>query len=279
MYSVQKLTDQCIEVQDRVRKEPTDGGSMSLNFIRKFDMGVATGNTSTPDVDDLQSQDTASISDNMSLSKTGPRTYLAKHNGKRIGVISKVGPDNDPKWVASHDVAGIHPTLFTTQNGAKAGMAQLHSNPKVTKIDEAYKKEFTDDQRKDLAKEGKAMPDGSYPITNTADLKNAISTVGLGSAPKEKIKAHIKARAKDLGAEDQLPDSWKDDAKKGEVTDPVAPDLSDFKPQQTVASYSSILAARNQNRKWGLPQEPKPMQLPNQFQKSPEQANAQFMTI
>lgn len=70
------------------------------------------------------------------------------------------------------------------------------------------KAEFSEKQRKSLAKKKEAMPDGSFPIRNTSDLKNAIQAVGRAKDPAE-AKAWIKKRAKALGKEDLLPDTWK----------------------------------------------------------------------
>ena len=67
--------------------------------------------------------------------------------------------------------------------------------------------EFTDDQRENLAEKKQAMPDGSYPIRNRKDLKNAIQAYGR-SKNKPKTKAWIKKRARELEAEDLLPDAW-----------------------------------------------------------------------
>lgn len=67
--------------------------------------------------------------------------------------------------------------------------------------------EFTDDQREKLAEKKQAMPDGSYPIRNRKDLKNAIQAYGR-SKNKQKTKAWIKKRARELKAEDLLPDAW-----------------------------------------------------------------------
>jgi DNA-binding ferritin-like protein len=67
---------------------------------------------------------------------------------------------------------------------------------------------FTKEEREELAKEGKALPDGSYPIRNEEDLKNAIATYGLGKSPKEEIRAHIIKRAKELDKEDMIPENW-----------------------------------------------------------------------
>ena len=44
------------------------------------------------------------------------------------------------------------------------------------------------------------MPDGSFPIANVEDLKNAIQSIGRAKDP-DAAKAHIKKRARDLGHE------------------------------------------------------------------------------
>ena len=79
--------------------------------------------------------------------------------------------------------------------------------------DDMEKKEFSDARRKQLAREGKAMPDGSYPIVNEQDLKNAIRSWGRGGA-KPADKAHIIRRAKAIGKYDLVPDDWKKDMQK-----------------------------------------------------------------
>lgn len=68
--------------------------------------------------------------------------------------------------------------------------------------------EFTEDQRKKLAENKQAMPDGSYPIRNRQDLKNAIQAYGRSKKNKQKTKTWIKKRARELKAEDLLPDEW-----------------------------------------------------------------------
>ena len=67
--------------------------------------------------------------------------------------------------------------------------------------------DFTKKQREKLADEKEAMPDGSYPIRNRSDLKNAIQAFGRSKNP-EKTKAWIKKRARELDAEDLIPESW-----------------------------------------------------------------------
>lgn len=66
---------------------------------------------------------------------------------------------------------------------------------------------FTGEQRRELARKGLAMPDGGYPIRNVRDLKNAIQAYGRGTNPPA-VKKWIKKRAKELDAEDLLPENW-----------------------------------------------------------------------
>lgn len=70
------------------------------------------------------------------------------------------------------------------------------------------KKDYSKDERKEMADAGHAMPDGSYPIKDKGDLEDAVEAFGRAKN-KPKVKAHIKSRAKDLGHEDTLPDHWK----------------------------------------------------------------------
>jgi cation transport regulator ChaB len=78
---------------------------------------------------------------------------------------------------------------------------------KWTRNEKLAKKEFSADERKKLAGEGKAMKDGSYPIESTEDLHNAIQAFGR-SNNKAATKRHIKARAAALGATASLPEDW-----------------------------------------------------------------------
>ena len=69
-------------------------------------------------------------------------------------------------------------------------------------------KDYSPEQRKKMAKDGSAMPDGSFPIADCADLKNAIQAIGRASDPAA-AKRHIKKRKRALGCDDvELPDNW-----------------------------------------------------------------------
>lgn len=77
---------------------------------------------------------------------------------------------------------------------------------------ELLKRYFTEEQRHDAATAGQAMPDGSFPIENEEDLKNAIKAYGRAKDPAA-AKKHIEQRAKELGKEDLLPTDWEAVAK------------------------------------------------------------------
>lgn len=68
---------------------------------------------------------------------------------------------------------------------------------------------FSEEDRQELARKGWALPDGSYPIRNVSDLKNAIQAYGRAKDKKE-AKKHIIKRAKDLHRYyDLIPEEWR----------------------------------------------------------------------
>ena len=85
---------------------------------------------------------------------------------------------------------------------------ELFESAKVEKKSELNERKFSKEEREKLAKKGYALPDGSFPIENVSDLKNAIKAYGRGDNP-QKEKAHIIKRAKALGKSDLIPDKWK----------------------------------------------------------------------
>lgn len=69
------------------------------------------------------------------------------------------------------------------------------------------KRDYSPKQRRAMAARGQAMPDGSFPIRDRADLQNAIQSVGR-AANYEAAKRHIIRRARALGLTDMLPEEW-----------------------------------------------------------------------
>jgi hypothetical protein len=91
--------------------------------------------------------------------------------------------------------------------GAVHLLFKRKDGPAMTEVDPIIKRAFSADERQKLAASGAAMSDGSFPIENEADLKNAIQAVGRASDPA-KARAHIKSRARALGATSLIPDDW-----------------------------------------------------------------------
>lgn len=77
----------------------------------------------------------------------------------------------------------------------------------------AAKRDVSTKERERLAGTGAALPDGSFPIANVSDLKNAIRAIGRAKNPG-RAKAHIKRRARALGATALIPEGWSKAAKR-----------------------------------------------------------------
>lgn len=73
---------------------------------------------------------------------------------------------------------------------------------------------FSPDERKKLAKEGKAMPDGSFPIRNEKDLRDAIKLASMAKNVSA-AKSFIVKRSKQMDLEKLIPESWGIEKAKG----------------------------------------------------------------
>lgn len=62
-------------------------------------------------------------------------------------------------------------------------------------------------ERRKLADEGKALPDGSFPIRNREDLRDGVQSFGRAK-DKAEAKRWIKKRARELRGEKDLPQDW-----------------------------------------------------------------------
>jgi hypothetical protein len=94
-------------------------------------------------------------------------------------------------------------------------LRRLHHDPEAE-----VQREAAQERREEF---GDAEADGSYPIENKQDLRNAIRAYGR-SKNKAATKRHIIARARALGASDLIPDDWKDTKK---VTSPADAETGD----------------------------------------------------
>lgn len=71
-------------------------------------------------------------------------------------------------------------------------------------------------ERKEMAGDGRALSDGSYPINDEHDLNSAAILARSGHGDAEAAKKHIGKRAKELGVKNPL-DDGKQDASKSEI--------------------------------------------------------------
>jgi hypothetical protein len=69
------------------------------------------------------------------------------------------------------------------------------------------KRDYSAATRRRMAEEGTAMRDGSFPIANETDLRNAIQSVGRAS-DYDAARRHIIRRARALGLTELLPEDW-----------------------------------------------------------------------
>lgn len=66
--------------------------------------------------------------------------------------------------------------------------------------------------RQRLAREGKALPDGSFPIRNISDLRNAVRAYGRSKpGSRGAVRKHIMKRARSLSRPDLVPTKWSTD--------------------------------------------------------------------
>ncbi len=64
--------------------------------------------------------------------------------------------------------------------------------------------------RMKLAEEGKALKDGSFPIRDVSDLRNAVQAYGRSKPGKRGlVRRHIMKRARQLDRSDLVPENWK----------------------------------------------------------------------
>lgn len=121
-------------------------------------------------------------------------------------------------WKAEDVQTSAQPALKAEDRAAVEQLAALVNGGSISPAQllalaegAVSKRQFTAEQRKEMADKGHALPDGSFPIATTGDLKNAIKAFGRAK-DKAKAKAHIIARAKALKATNLLPDDWKEKA-------------------------------------------------------------------
>jgi hypothetical protein len=89
------------------------------------------------------------------------------------------------------------------------------------------------ERRQKLAREGKALPDGSFPITNLDSLKDSIQAYGRAKpGNRAAVRRHIKKMARKFDRPDLIPEKW-----KSLSTDIIDEDIDDLRSR--LAAFSS----------------------------------------
>ena len=102
-------------------------------------------------------------------------------------------------------VANAEPSLTLAAQQAEL-TAKFHSSFDYESLAFISRKE-----RMKLAESRVALPDGSFPIRNEEDLKNAISSFGRAKKTrKAAVRRHIMRKARTLERYDLIPDNWKE---------------------------------------------------------------------
>lgn len=86
---------------------------------------------------------------------------------------------------------------------------------------EAMAADISPETRDKAAEAGEAMPDGSYPIRNCQDLRDAVQAIGRAKDP-EAVKTFIKKRAGELNCEGfELPEGWASETVVAAIDDEI----------------------------------------------------------
>ena len=89
------------------------------------------------------------------------------------------------------------------------------------------------ERRQKLAREGKALPDGSFPITNLDSLKDSIQAYGRAKpGNRAAVRRHIKKMARKFDRPDLIPEKW-----KSLSADIIDEDIDDLRSR--LAAFSS----------------------------------------
>lgn len=127
------------------------------------------------------------------------------YKGKIIGGRAADSILLDPQTV--HIGHSDSPTYYHPAHGA----FRVHKESEdlaVKDLTVICKKDYDQKTRDEMASNGEAMSGGRYPIEDKGDLEDAIHAIGRGKGSHADIRAHIRRRAKALGAEDLLPEDW-----------------------------------------------------------------------
>jgi len=153
--------------------------------------------------------------------------------GDVMGVLVDVFANQDV-YVVEVDTNEKSYDVFVSPEGKVLGFDEYEvENPFDYDMDEEdelkaleaeleIKRMYSREQREAMAESGDALPDGSFPIADAADLDNAIQAYGRAK-DKAAAKEHIMKRAKELGKEDMIPADWNEEEPEAPEAEADAP--------------------------------------------------------
>jgi len=138
-----------------------------------------------------------------------------------FGDVVNIDADNfdgfDAYAVEIDGIDGKSYDVFVSLDGKVLGYDEYEGKSEE-EAEMELKREYSEEARTEMAAEGIAMEDGSFPIKTVADLKNAIRAYGRAK-DKEKAKRHIVKRAQALMEQGLIPEEWMSDLGKSLETD------------------------------------------------------------
>lgn len=161
---------------------------------------------------DIMSQKSAEINSGSIIDFSDAAEIATKTiEGHVIGVDPDIFEGFDSYAVEIEGLNGKSYDVYVSLDGEVLGYDE-YSAEEAEEIEAeaaeiALKRAYNEESRMEMAKRGHALPDGSYPIKDEADLRNAIQAYGRAK-DKEAAKAHIIKRAMALGKEDLIPENW-----------------------------------------------------------------------
>lgn len=162
-----------------------------------------------------------------------PMLDVQDRNGECIGWVAGYSLEDDgevvldplDEWVAVRKAWMEMSREFTLTSALP-----ISSEEVVDTTDDLALRAFSEEERDRLARSGKALPDGSYPIVTVGDLRNAVAAFGRAKN-KAAAKRHIIKRARALGRTDLLPEEWSATLESEEEEEMSATTTTDESPR------------------------------------------------
>jgi hypothetical protein len=191
----------------------------------EFDRGISSFKPFHNTIEHLPTLFDGKLGETTRIFRDGKTVYAEYQIPKWLDIVTGGEPiKTSAEWDRETKVP-VGNSLVLTPRVADAVMMTAINKLAISPSDRiAAFKDYTEKTRQSMAKEGEALPDGRYPISNVQDLHNAIKDYEMGDRD---MPAHdwIVKRAKELGAFDDLPEQWK---KKANMTSNHKMHVRDF---------------------------------------------------